>query len=164
MVNKPKRIGRDAENAVVGYLVANGWPNAERRTLKGSADQGDITGTPGICWEVKGGEQAKQASDADIRDWLDETFRETENAHADHGVLVVQRRGFGPKRGGQWWAVVTLYSLMRIKFPQDSVWPLVGSYYTAGIPVRLHLADMCTLLRLTGYGNPLPDPLAGEVA
>ena len=56
MVNKPKQIGTRAETAVARYLAANGFPHAERRTLRGREDAGDITGTPGVCWEVKGGE------------------------------------------------------------------------------------------------------------
>ena len=55
MTNRPKAIGTAAETAVVRYLAAHGFPNAERRALHGATDLGDITGTPSLCWEVKGG-------------------------------------------------------------------------------------------------------------
>ena len=42
MVTRSKDIGTRAEAAVVRYLCANGWANAERRALRGSADWGDV--------------------------------------------------------------------------------------------------------------------------
>lgn len=105
MVNKPRNIGTAAETAVVRYLVANGFPHAERRSLKGNLDQGDITGTPGICWEVKGGAAAKNASDGQVQAWLEETERERVNAGATIGILVLQRKGIGAINAGRWWAI-----------------------------------------------------------
>ena len=67
-MSRSKDIGTRAEAAVVRYLCANGWANAERRALRGSADWGDVTGTPGLVWEVKGGDAAKDASDNQIAD------------------------------------------------------------------------------------------------
>ena len=37
----------------VAWLIANGFPYAERRHLKGAADEGDVTGIPGLTIEVK---------------------------------------------------------------------------------------------------------------
>ena len=62
MTGRPKDIGTAAETAVVRFLRDNGFPLAERRALHGSTDRGDITGTPGLVWEVKGGDAAKTAS------------------------------------------------------------------------------------------------------
>jgi hypothetical protein len=133
---RPKDIGTAAETAVVKALRLHGFPNAERRALAGAYDLGDITGTPGLVWEVKGGEAAKSASDAQIEKWLDETETERINAGADIGVLVVQRRGIGPANAHRWWTVVR------------------GT--TLGITIRKTLADECKLLRFMGYGEPLP--------
>ena len=71
-MTRSKDIGTRAETQVVRFLAANGWPSAERRALHGSLDQGDVTGTPGLVWEVKGGEAAKCASDKLISAWFDE--------------------------------------------------------------------------------------------
>jgi hypothetical protein len=91
-----------AENGVVSYLLDHGWPYAERRRTHGMNDKGDVSGTPGICWEVKG------ARNIDLPGWLRETERERVNANADVGVLVVKTKGYGEPRAGEWAAVVPL--------------------------------------------------------
>lgn len=102
MVNRPKNKGTSAESMVVSFLRAHGWPFAERRALTGSVDQGDVTGTPGIVWEVK-------YAGAGIRmgEWVGETLTELLNANADHGVLVIKPRGVGSRNIDKWLAVMT---------------------------------------------------------
>lgn len=148
MVNKPKAIGTSAESAVVRVLRAHGFPHAERRALAGVHDLGDITGCPGICWEVKGGEAAKNASDAQIAAWMVETDVEVANASAHVGVLVVQRRGVGPANAHRWWAVV-----------RADAWILNAP---GAFPVRMVLGDACLMLRAIGYGEPLPEAVAAR--
>src|SRR5690606_27104000 len=63
-MSRSKDIGTRAETAVVRYLRANGFEHAERRALRGRQDAGDITGTPGICWEVKA--RKRPISDTDV--------------------------------------------------------------------------------------------------
>lgn len=53
MVNRPKDKGTWAETRVTEFLRDNGWPYAERRALAGVTDKGDITGCPGLVFEVK---------------------------------------------------------------------------------------------------------------
>lgn len=144
MTNKPKNIGTAAETAVVRVLQASGWPYAERRTLHGSYDRGDVTGTPGVVWEVKGGEAAKSASDGLIEAWLLETETERVNDNAAVGVLVVQRRGIGPANAKRWWAVMRSETLG-------------GAFMTIDhMPVRLTLEGACRVLVGMGYGsNPM---------
>ena len=132
---------------MVRFLRANGFPSAERRALRGSYDCGDVTGTPGICWEVKGGAAAKNASDGQVAAWLAETERERVNARADIGVLVLQRPGIGAVNAGRWWAVLHSGSVMYLAG--------VGGVAGIGVPLRLHLADAVLLLRARGYGEPL---------
>ena len=151
MVNKPKAIGTSAETAVVRALRTLGFPHAERRALAGIHDLGDITGTPGICWEVKGGEAAKTASDQQIAAWLDETEQERINARADIGILVIQRRGIGPSNAHRWWAIL-----------RANAWILGATRFD--FPTRMLLADACQLLRWAGYGQPLPEPTEAATA
>lgn len=139
---RPKDIGTAAETAVVRALRQHGWPHAERRALAGIHDLGDITGTPGICWEVKGGDAARNASDGQIADWLAETEKERVNAHADIGVLVIQRRSVGPANAHRWWAVL-----------RANAWILGATKHD--FPIRMLLADACLLLRAAGYGQPV---------
>lgn len=99
-----KRKGRDTENAVVAFLQDNGWPHAERRRLNGTADRGDIAGSPGVCWEVKSSDQERGAA-------MREAERERETDGADVGVVVERRRGYP---AGDWYATVPLGVMCRL--------------------------------------------------
>lgn len=158
-MNRPKAIGTAAETAVVRYLHTAGWPGAERRALRGTADAGDITGTPGICWSVKGGEAARSASDLDITRWVAALATQMGHAQADVGVLVVQRRGVGPANAGRWWAVMPAFQLADL-----AAEPIMPAELLT-FPVRMLLADATALLRAAGYGTaePLPPPTPPHV-
>lgn len=151
-MNRPKKIGTAAETAVVRALRTLGFPHAERAALAGTNDRGDITGTPGICWEVKGGDAARTASDLLINTWVAETERERVNASADIGVLVVQRKGIGAANAHRWWAILPASWLARLMLGDYQVLCASDDHF----PVRMLLADACTLLRGAGYGQPLP--------
>lgn len=101
MVNRPRDKGTQAENMVVEYLLNNGWPYAERRSLKGINDKGDVTGCPGLVWETKWA-----GSGLRVGPWLTETAVERLNAGADHGILVIKPRGLGAKSAGYFYAVM----------------------------------------------------------
>lgn len=139
MTARPKDIGTAAETAVVKALRQHGFPQAERRALAGAYDLGDITGTPGIVWEVKGGNAAKTASDGQVEAWLDETERERVNADAAFGVLVLQRAGIGAANAHRWWAV------RRLQLHDGET----------TITARMSLADVCAYFRVIGWGEPL---------
>jgi hypothetical protein len=143
---RPRDIGTVAETAVVRYLQANGWPHAERRALRGTYDCGDVTGCPGLMFEVKAGQAAKTASDGQVDSWLAETETERRNAKADIGILVLARAGIGAHNCGRWWAVVPLGQVAHI-----------GGIELPPMPVRMHLQSVVRLLRAAGYGDPLPD-------
>ena len=136
MVNPSKAIGTQAETLVTRYLQENGFGTAERRALHGTYDLGDITGTPGICWEIKSGHAAETASDGLINAWLAETETERVNAEADIGVLVVKRKGKG--NAGDWWAIE---------------WR--GHPKGRRYPVRYLLKDWVFMIRQEGYGDEL---------
>jgi hypothetical protein len=150
-MTRSKDLGTACETAVVRYLQKDGFPHAERRALRGTADAGDITGTPGICWEIKGGEAAKAASDKQVTAWLAETETERVNARADIGLLVLQRRGVGPGNAGRWWVVLTSRTFL-------SICPGVPMHAFSGptVPVQLTLERIVVLLRFAGYGQPHP--------
>ena len=154
MAKRPRDIGTAAETAVVKALRGHGFPHAERRALHGTQDLGDITGTPYIVWEVKGGEAARAASDGQIDLWLAETETERRNARATIGVLVVARRQRNPAK---WWAIMDAGTLVCLANGTHEVDARQARIYAnATAPVRLYLADLCRLLRLVGYGDPLP--------
>lgn len=146
---RPRDIGTDAERAVVRWLQAHGWPHAERRALRGAQDAGDITGTPGICWEVKA--RKRPISDTDVAAWLAETETEAAAADAEIGVLVVRRPGVGDP--GRWWAWLHIGQVARLADQamgraRQTADGLVGDH-----PVCMHLAAAVALLHAAGYGS-----------
>ncbi|MBB4935679.1 hypothetical protein F4561_006588 [Lipingzhangella halophila] len=150
-MSRSKDIGTVAETAVVRYLQAHGWPSAERRALAGEHDLGDITGCPGLVWEVKSGRAAENAGDGLINDWLAETVQERVAARADVGVLVTKRAGYGPARAASWWAHLTiggLRPLLGVPSPVDAV---------CAEPIRMHLSTAVGVLRAAGYGDPVAE-------
>ncbi|MFF2621284.1 hypothetical protein [Oerskovia jenensis] len=146
MVNRPKNIGTAAETAVVRAARTRGFPNADRLTLTGSLDRGDIGLCPGVIIEVKGGDKARDASDLLIETWLAETNREAFNANADVAFLVTQRRGVGPTSAHRWWAWWRLNWLDDLRHEHPSHGP--------DTVVRMRLDDALTLIRTAGYGQP----------
>lgn len=93
--------GAVAERAVVAALHQLGWLEAERRLSGGPDDRGDITGIhPRLVLEVKDHATPRWGP------WLNQIGAEIAAAEADHGLLVVKRRGVTDAR--QWLAVTTL--------------------------------------------------------
>lgn len=88
-MSRNRAKGTAAESAIVKYLVARGWPHAERRALNGSNDKGDIAGLVGVCIEVKNHKVSSQSFPA----YVDEAEVEKTNAKAEVGVAWVKRRG-----------------------------------------------------------------------
>lgn len=93
MGNKNKAKGTRAESAVVKYLKDHGI-QAERRTLTGNKDQGDIKviDASGNAWiiEVKTGKQTHNPSRSQLEEWMRQTREEAYNAGM-HGILCVVR-------------------------------------------------------------------------
>ena len=102
-----KAKGTATETTFVNYLqVIWGLWNVERRRLKGSADEGDIAGWPGVCVEVKSGARL------DIAGWLSELAVEVENAHARTGFVAVRPKGH--PNPTDWFAVLPLPVLLEL--------------------------------------------------
>jgi len=99
-----KAKGRETENLLVEYFRSNGVPYAERRRLTGSADQGDVTGWPGMCVEIKSGARVA------IGQWLSELAVEKRNAAARFGFVAVRPKGTPDPTG--WYVVLPLPELM----------------------------------------------------
>jgi hypothetical protein len=99
-LTRSKDKGTAFERLVADYL-RRFWPYADRAPLTGNKDRGDIAGTPGIVWECKNAKTIR------LSEWLEETETERLNADADHGVLIVKRRGYGPAQDQ--------YAIMRLE-------------------------------------------------
>lgn len=86
-MSKQKAKGTKWETAIVAYLQHHGFPHAERRSLNGANDKGDINASPGLVIEAK--DQARHS----FAEWVDEAVTEGENADADTAVVWAHRRG-----------------------------------------------------------------------
>jgi hypothetical protein len=100
MVNKPKQKGTAAETAVVRYLRANGFPQADRAAPHGNLDIGDIIGVKYTTIEVKNCKQLQ------VGKWLKELDTEFENmsAHTHRGVFLAGLwvKKYGSTDPGDW--------------------------------------------------------------
>jgi hypothetical protein len=141
--------GARAELAVVKWLRDNGWPGAERAIATGHrsrvrerADLGDITGTPGIAWQITDRGDLDQPAVFARR--LAETEAQKQAAGAEFGFLVQRRRGASD--AGRWWVHVAAVDMPGL-LPKDR--PRFDS------TVRMTLADLVLLLRQAGYGSAL---------
>ena len=145
-----RRKGHDAERAVARWLRDNGWPGAERAvrtgyagTTRSIADPGDITGTPGIVWQVK------DCTREQITAWLDETEEQRAAARADYGFLIVRRRGTADV--GRWRVWLDVDQLMQLA-GVSTTW--CGNNTTIGEEtVRLELHVVARWLLVRGYGG-----------
>jgi hypothetical protein len=88
-VSAAKKKGTSAETAVVNFLRDSGFIQAERRTLNGAKDRGDIAGLPGTVIEVK------NCARQELGAWVAEAELERDNDRADLGVVWHKRRGKG---------------------------------------------------------------------
>lgn len=86
-MSRSKAKGTAWESAIVAYLRGAGAAHAERRTLGGTKDRGDIAGLPGVVIE------AKSAARMELAAWLDEAEVERVNDGADVAAVWVKRRG-----------------------------------------------------------------------
>jgi hypothetical protein len=86
-VSRSKAKGTAAETAVVRFLREAGFLQAERRTLSGVQDRGDIAGVPGVVIEVK------NCTRDQLPAWVAEAECERDNDHATLGVVWHKRRG-----------------------------------------------------------------------
>jgi hypothetical protein len=109
LTNRNRTKGTAAESAVVDYLIENGWPHCERRSLAGNQDRGDIAGLPGVVIEVK------NHASLELAQWLDEALREGRNANASVAVVWHHRRG--KSNPAQWY--VTMQGEQFVKLLKD---------------------------------------------
>lgn len=140
-----RRKGHDAERAACRWLRDNGFPGAERSVRAGFtahdrsiADLGDITGVPGIVFQVK------DVARSDIPKWMEETEQQRQAAEADHGLLVQRRRGTADV--GKWWVHVTgrTFAVLLTGRQDAPEFECVA---------RVTLAELVPLLWRAGYGT-----------
>lgn len=156
MVNKSKNVGTAAETAIVRAARTRGFPGADRLTLTGAMDRGDVGLAPGIVVEVKAGEAARRASDAQVARWLLETETERRNGGAEVALLVTARPGIGVTNAHRWACHMWTSTFLQLV---DATHITVPDPYA---PIRMTFDSALVLLRARGYGEPITreDPAA----
>ena len=105
MTNKAKIVGSAWEREIVAYLIANGFPYAERRFGAGqSKDAGDINGLQLVI-------EAKSLKTITLSSIMDETEVEIGNSHFDTGMAMIKRRG---KSAGHGYAVMSIERMAKL--------------------------------------------------
>ncbi|GHF74104.1 hypothetical protein [Streptomyces thermodiastaticus] len=128
-MSRSKAKGTAAETAVVRFLRAEGFAQAERRTLSGAQDRGDIAGIPGVVIEVK------SCARQELPAWVAEAERERDNDGASLGVVWHKRRGTTDP--GHWFVTMSgdqFAALLR---------ELQGLPTPAAVPRGCNPADCC---------------------
>lgn len=129
-MSRSRDKGTLAETKLAQWLQANGWPWAERRTLYGSSDRGDITGVPGVAIEVKNVKQPTYTA------WLREAEAERINANAQIGVLVHKPHGMSAETPGEWIVVMRVkdfFPLLQLAGITTSQQPSLHPQQQAGL-------------------------------
>lgn len=94
-----KARGTRAESDVVTYLMMNGFPDAERRALRGALDAGDVAGVRDAVIEVK-----DHADRQRLAEWMAELEAELRAAGASVGGVWHKKRG--KSSPGNWYVTM----------------------------------------------------------
>jgi len=107
-MSRQKAKGTAAETALVNYLRVSGYPDARRKALTGSADQGDVYWLPNITTEVKSVRTPKYG------EWLRQAEAERVNSGDDYGIVIHKPHGTGLADTGNWHVVMTVDTLLQM--------------------------------------------------
>lgn len=172
MVNTAE-VGRETERRVARYFREQGWAGAERMVRTGFrtstravADQGDLTGIPGLCVQVKSlrskdkrhaGSDPNAAMELMVPTWLEETEEQRLAGGAVLGLLVVRR--WTTPDPARWWCFLTLGDLLELH--AGTLGGPRVSWRGEDAPVRLELQHVVAMLRAQGWGPSELDEVAG---
>lgn len=110
-MSRSKAKGTAWETRIVHALRGAGFVMAERRTLNGIHDRGDITGVIGTVIE------AKNCAKTELAAWVDEAEREARNDGARYGVVWHHRRGKASPEDG----FVTMSGVVFLRLLADAL-------------------------------------------
>lgn len=99
-----RRKGYLAENDVVKHLRANGFPYAERRSPGTSGP--DITGTPGIAWEIK------NCKAINLAGWVDQAEDQRASTGNTYSPVVYKRQG--TTNPDNWYTILPLWQFLEL--------------------------------------------------
>lgn len=109
MANPAKQKGTSFETAIKRYLNSKGFKKAERTSLKGGDDTGDINGIQRIPTGRQLAIQCKNQRKISLSGWLDDTVSQASKlGEGSLPALVVKRAGKGDKALGDTYVVMRL--------------------------------------------------------
>lgn len=109
MAHPNKRRGDAFEATVRDHARDHGFPWAERTRAGYARDHGDLHLDPPSLGVIV---QCKNHGRIELAGWLAQLAEQTADAGAEHGVLVVKRRGVADP--GRSYAVMELDALLRL--------------------------------------------------
>lgn len=141
--NPSRDRGTKVETKVLRYLRdALGQPGIDRQPLRGSRDQGDLSGLVAHGFDVVVEVKAhKTVTPSLVSEWRRQTVAERERAGADAAVLVVWRRNHGAADAV---AHVTLRDLARVAPVLSVADGLAGE--ADGSWACMALSELCALV------------------
>lgn len=89
MSNPSKAKGYAFEARIRDWLRTHGAPHIERLPAGATSDRGDLTGTPGVVWELK------NHARVELPGWINELKVELANARCEIGAVIHHRSGNG---------------------------------------------------------------------
>lgn len=109
MSNRMKSMGTSHETAIKDWLRRNGWPYAERKTLAGAADEGDLRLSERVPFVIEA-KTAKSTTDkATLGTFVKELEAEVVNSDAESGAIILKKRGTTDV--GQYYAIMPVHML-----------------------------------------------------
>lgn len=110
-MSRQKQVGTDAENRVVEYAKSRGWAHADRLTLSGVNDRGDVRLGDGVNFtlEVKGGQGAASRPHGHLKELKAEMAN---NGHM-FGAVIAKKAG-SRNVGDDWVAMMPVSVLFDI--------------------------------------------------
>lgn len=109
MANRMKSLGTSHETAIKTWLRGNGWPYADRRTLAGASDEGDLRLSERVPFTIEA-KTAKSTTDkASLGAFMKELVAEVENSESESGAVILKKRGTTDV--GEYYAIMPVWML-----------------------------------------------------
>lgn len=109
MANHMKSLGTSHETAIKKWLRDNGWPYADRRTLAGASDEGDLRLSERVPFTIEA-KTAKATTDkASLGAFMKELVAEVENSESEAGAVILKKRGTTDV--GEYYAILPVWML-----------------------------------------------------
>lgn len=109
MANQMKSLGTSHETAIKNWLRQNGWPYADRRTLSGANDEGDLRLSERVPFTIEAKTSKATTDKASLGAFMKELVAEVENSNSESGAVILKKRGTTDV--GEYYAILPVWML-----------------------------------------------------